>query len=310
MAIEQLPSAQQAVQRRPAPPVSASPPGKPESERERLPVPGNPRALENRPDVACGRIPVAIPPLPTALPAQAPATFTAESNPDALPAEGEVQLDENYRFYANFLRQILDLNEGAGEFESFDLSAETQIFESTDITIFAADSVIEIEYVRFEAVSIDIEMSEDRLSVSINRTEFEQFSLRQSSNIEQPVRRADPLALDLDGNGIQTTGIENGVNFDINADGILDRTSFITGNDAMLAFDRNGNGHIDDGRELFGDQNGHENGFMALADYDKNGDGRIDRKDEIYSKLKLLQIDSSGQQSQRSLFEAGVSVSR
>lgn len=63
----------------------------------------------------------------------------------------------------------------------------------------------------------------------------------------------------------------------------------------MLMLDRNGNGHLDDGSELFGDStilpNGMKgsNGFQALVYYDANGDGRIDANDPIWSQLRVWQ---------------------
>ncbi|MFH1744467.1 MAG: hypothetical protein ABIH23_36145 [bacterium] len=99
---------------------------------------------------------------------------------------------------------------------------------------------------------------------------------------------ADPLVLDLDGDGIELTSARNGVDFDITGDGKTEKTAFVTGDDAFLAIDKNGNGQIDNGRELFGDQNGAANGFEELAEYDSNQDGQIDQRDAVYDNLSLF----------------------
>jgi hypothetical protein len=100
---------------------------------------------------------------------------------------------------------------------------------------------------------------------------------------------ADPLVLDMAGDGISLTGAERGARFDINGDGQAEQTSFVEGDDAFLALDRNGNGRVDNGRELFGDQNGAANGFEELARYDANRDGKIDRQDPVFQRLRLYQ---------------------
>ena len=104
-------------------------------------------------------------------------------------------------------------------------------------------------------------------------------------------RQVDPLVFDLDGNGVNLSSAENGVYFDMDADGTRDKTAWVSGGDALLALDRNGNGRIDDGSELFGEQNGARDGFAELARFDQDGSGSIDAKDNIFNSLILLHAD-------------------
>lgn len=103
----------------------------------------------------------------------------------------------------------------------------------------------------------------------------------------------DPLVLDLDGDGIELTQGSNSVLFDHNADGIKTGTQWVTGDDGLLVRDINGNGAIDSGRELFGDQTLlpneqlASNGFSALAALDSNNDGVFDVNDSAYSELRV-----------------------
>ncbi|OQX02761.1 MAG: hypothetical protein BWK73_41660, partial [Thiothrix lacustris] len=109
-----------------------------------------------------------------------------------------------------------------------------------------------------------------------------------------PTIRRDPLALDLDGDGIETTGTsDKSVFFDHDADGIKSRTGWLKSDDGWLVLDRNKNGKIDTGRELFGvdtllkDGSKALDGFSALKDEDKNNDNVIDKNDSIFNQLLI-----------------------
>ena len=122
---------------------------------------------------------------------------------------------------------------------------------------------------------------------------------------------ASPLVLDLDGDGIELTSV-NGATafFDVNVDGFAEATGWVAADDGLLAYDINGNGIIDDGTELYGDQTGHAHGFQALAQLDSNGDGIVDASDTLFDGLVVwhdLNSDGISQAGEmRSLADVGI----
>jgi hypothetical protein len=116
------------------------------------------------------------------------------------------------------------------------------------------------------------------------------------------VGSATPVVLDLNGDGIKTLSIEEGVQFDILANGQMTQTGWISPNDGLLVMDRNGDQIINDGSELFGsstvlsDGSPSPDGFAALGELDSTHDGVINQSDISFGKLRVwVDSNSDGQ---------------
>jgi hypothetical protein len=135
---------------------------------------------------------------------------------------------------------------------------------------------------------------------------------------------ASPIIIDIDGGGIQLTSWQNGVSFDVGADGITEQTGWTAqfSTNCFLALDRNGNGKIDNGAELFGNgtpqpASDAPNGYEALAVFDDlvnggNGDYAITNSDSVFANLRLwCDTNHDGASSANELFtlsQKGVQV--
>jgi hypothetical protein len=139
-----------------------------------------------------------------------------------------------------------------------------------------------------------------QLDTSMTRTSEERQDL--SVRLGDAVRLKDPLVVNLDGGPVQLTA--DTVQFDLNTDGTAETISFVAPGSAFLALDRNGDGRVSDGSELFGAQTG--NGFAELATFDGDGNGWIDQGDAVYGTLKLWSRDAAGTESLAGLADAGV----
>ena len=136
------------------------------------------------------------------------------------------------------------------------------------------------------------------LDVSMSR----QFLAKQGLSIRAGAAMKDPLVINLSGAPGDLT--ERKFSFDIDADGKADQISFAGPGSGFLALDRNGDGTINDGGELFGTASG--NGFKDLAEFDTDGNQWIDENDAVFDKLRIWMKDETGQDQLVALGQAGV----
>lgn len=160
----------------------------------------------------------------------------------------------------------------------------------SEVTSFSSTGMVKTADGREISFNLELEMSRS----------FMQYSEVFSKETMQVM--TDPLVINLDTSTASVT--DQKFLFDLDADGTLDSISFTDSGSGFLALDKNGDGKINDGNELFGTKSG--NGFSDLASYDKDKNGWIDETDEVFSKLKVWTKDKDGNDKLLSLTEAGV----
>lgn len=146
--------------------------------------------------------------------------------------------------------------------------------------------------------------TEDGRSIAfgVNINMSREFASMVSIETTEQVVLKDPLIINMDDLPAGTRDIT--FQFDIDADGTMDEISMLRESSGFLALDRNGDGKINDGSELFGTRSG--NGFADLAIYDKDHNGWIDENDEIFSQLRVWSKDKDGNDVLKTLKEADV----
>jgi len=173
-------------------------------------------------------------------------------------------------------------------------------------TVQRTETYREYQNMSFSATGVVNTADGRQISFDLNVSMSYEFYSQNSSTIERAVQignLCDPLVINFDGNLPEFT--ENRYAFDIQIGGDLENIFMPTGGSGFLAYDKNGNGKIDDGSELFGATSG--NGFAELAAYDSDGNGWIDENDEIFAALKIMSVDKkTGEFMLISLKDAGV----
>ena len=136
--------------------------------------------------------------------------------------------------------------------------------------------------------------------MTMSRSFAEEYASSDFMQYEQVL--TDPLVINLDSNPVSLSGQH--FYFDLDCDGKKEEISSLGAGSGFLAYDKNNDGIINDGSELFGTKSG--NGFHDLAAYDTDGNGWIDEADEIYQHLKVWYKDENGNDKLISLKDADV----
>ncbi len=162
-------------------------------------------------------------------------------------------------------------------------------------------SVSESESTAFAASGTVRTSDGQNIQFDIAFTMQREYSASLSTSIRTGRALKDPLILDFAGPAAALS--DTRFSFDLDADGKKDSVA-LPGGSGFLALDRNGNGSIDDGSELFGAQSG--DGFADLAEFDSDSNGWIDENDPIFSKLRIWQPDADGKGTLKTLAEANI----
>lgn len=178
------------------------------------------------------------------------------------------------------------------------LTANMKVLNYSQETFFA-----ESESVNFSTVGTVKTADGREINFNVNVGMSREFQEYYREDLElASFTLCDPLVINLDTDVAQLE--DQTFYFDIDADGELDEISSLGAGSGYLALDKNGDGVINDGSELFGTSSG--NGFADLAKYDEDGNGWIDENDAIWDKLKIWTKDENGNDVLYRLADKGV----
>jgi hypothetical protein len=166
------------------------------------------------------------------------------------------------------------------------------------------ETTLEAESMSFSAQGVvktaDGAQIDFKLQLSMQRV----FASEQTTSIRlgDAVQQQDPLVINFDGTAAQLTDTK--FSFDLDMDGADEQISFVGPNSGFIALDKNNDGTVNDGSELFGTVSG--NGFQDLAAYDQDKNGWIDDNDAVFNQLQVWTKDAAGNDSLTGLKLSGV----
>lgn len=203
---------------------------------------------------------------------------------------------KTYESRADYLTDSAAANQSGGktlQFQTWYRSESTTVTHvETEMTSFRTNGLVKTSDGRELPFSLNLSMSRSFMQQTAT-------SILETTSV---MVMKDPLVINMDTGAARIS--DQKFLFDIDCDGVQDEISSLQKGSGFLALDKNGDGIINDGSELFGTQSG--DGFADLAAYDSDGNGWIDENDAIFSKLKVWTKDSEGNDTLLSLKEADV----
>jgi hypothetical protein len=160
----------------------------------------------------------------------------------------------------------------------------------------------EAERTQFQAQGVVRTADGQEITLDLQLSMSREFFSETSMTLRAGDALKDPLVVNFSGKGTELT--RQRYSFDIDADGVSDQIHFVTSDSGFLALDKNQDGVVNDGSELFGTRSG--DGFTDLARHDSDGNGWIDENDPVFETLRIWSKDAEGQDQLVALGARGV----
>jgi hypothetical protein len=213
------------------------------------------------------------------------------SNVEPIPFKESIQVGayKDIDKLAKSTRASFDFRQDSSSTAVLQVKKQYQFTENENLNIASRGSIT-------TADGVDINF---KLNISLSK-EFELSESFQSVSSKRIVY--DPIVINFAGGGTELT--HTSFAFDLNADGAKEEISFVGKGSGFLVLDKNNDGVINDGKELFGTQG--TGGFEELSQYDSDQNQWLDENDAVFEKLKIWSTNEQGIEQQVSLKEAGI----
>lgn len=164
------------------------------------------------------------------------------------------------------------------------------------------ERVEETSSLRFETQGIIKTSDGKTIKIDLNLNISHSFVSEKNTIFKAGDALCDPLVINFGSSSAELTSHK--FSFDIDSDGKKDSISFVKSGSGFLVFDKNKDGNINNGSELFGPETG--SGFMELSAFDTDNNGWIDENDPIYDQLQIWTKDEKGQDQLFAIGQKGI----